>query len=84
MQLLLSYRLERAVKDEITIKGVTIPKGIQVGIPVAALHMNPDYWPEPDKFDPDRLVSPDNFDVCATIIRLLCLLSSLSPVGVDL
>ena len=50
-------RLERAVSEDITVNGITIPKGIQVGVPVVALHMDPDIWPDPEKFDPDRLQS---------------------------
>lgn len=53
----LYIRLERAVSETVTLNGMTIPKGIQVGIPVIALHMNPEVWPEPEKFDPERSVA---------------------------
>jgi cytochrome P450 len=38
----------------VTIKGITIPKGAVVECPPWLLHRDPEYWPEPEKFDPDR------------------------------
>eukprot|EP00106_Octopus_bimaculoides_P002302 XP_014769744.1 PREDICTED: cytochrome P450 3A43-like [Octopus bimaculoides] len=46
--------LDRQCKNTCTINGVKIPEGITVKIGVYALHYNPKYWPEPEKFIPER------------------------------
>merc|ERR1719507_428710 len=32
----------------------TIQKGMKVLIPISGLHFDPEYWPNPEEFDPDR------------------------------
>ncbi|XP_074485762.1 cytochrome P450 3A30-like [Sebastes fasciatus] len=47
-------RLERTAKETVKIGGITIPKGMLVMIPVYTVHRDPELWPEPEQFKPDR------------------------------
>ncbi|MBK8489410.1 MAG: cytochrome P450 [Saprospirales bacterium] len=42
-----------AMADD-AIMGYRIPKGSSVFFSVYGLHRNPDYWPDPERFDPNR------------------------------
>ncbi|XP_053132840.1 cytochrome P450 3A29-like [Hemicordylus capensis] len=47
-------RIERVCKADVVISGITIPKGTVVMIPPYVLHFDPQYWPEPKEFRPER------------------------------
>ena len=47
-------RTSRFAQKTIEINGVTIPKGVTVQLPIKLIHDNPEIWPEPEKFDPER------------------------------
>ncbi len=46
-----------AARDTV-LGGHTVPKGTCIVISTQAVHMRPDLWPEPEKFDPDRFLEP--------------------------
>ncbi|XP_030646830.1 cytochrome P450 3A40 isoform X2 [Chanos chanos] len=50
----LGGRIERICKKTVEINGVTIPKGMAVAVPLYPLHRDPELWPEPETFNPER------------------------------
>lgn len=52
----LTSTLDRQVDKDYTFKetGLTIQKGTGILIPVCGMHFDPDYFPDPYTFDPER------------------------------
>ncbi|BES91752.1 cytochrome P450 [Nesidiocoris tenuis] len=49
--------MSRTLNDDLTLKGLpTIPAGANIMILPIFLHRNPKYYPDPEKFDPDRFL----------------------------
>ncbi|CAG9839079.1 unnamed protein product [Diabrotica balteata] len=51
--------MSRKLEEDITIDGYRLPKGILINIHLFDVHRNEKYWPDPEKFDPDRFL-PEN------------------------
>ncbi len=56
-----SYRLYppasligRRVSEECSLDGHVLPVGSEIYINIMTIHRNPEVWPEPDRFDPER------------------------------
>ena len=47
-------RLDRACVRDTVVKGVTIEKGLLVGMPVWQIHRDPEIWEDPETFKPER------------------------------
>jgi len=50
-------RADRVCSKDTTINGIFIPKGIKVVLPIYVLHMDPDVWPNPTEFNPERFTA---------------------------
>ncbi|SDM80407.1 cytochrome P450 [Allokutzneria albata] len=46
--------LMRRTREDVEIGGVPIPKGTEVAVSQHTLHRNPEFYPDPERFDPDR------------------------------
>lgn len=51
----------RMIKDDVTYNGMVLPKGMTIGIYAYGIQRDPDYFPNPEKFDPERF-APENYD----------------------
>ena len=53
-------RLERRVgEDNLKLGGIPVDKGVLIEIPTVAVHHNPEYYPDPSRFNPERFL-PEN------------------------
>ncbi|XP_077977513.1 cytochrome P450 3A24-like [Glandiceps talaboti] len=49
-----AVKIERRCMESCQVKGYTIPKDMNILIPIWTIHRNPQLWPEPEKFNPER------------------------------
>lgn len=49
-----SPRTDRTCVRETEVKGLKIPEGMQIAVPIYILHHNEKLWQDPEKFDPER------------------------------
>lgn len=71
-----TFRFNRVVEEEVTVGGYTIPKGVDIQFPICVIHRDPNLWPDPEMFDPERLV----FLLCLSSV---CVLYSILFVSLD-
>lgn len=48
------FQMNRSCQEDYEFNDIHIPAGMEVIIPTYAIHRDPDAWPSPEKFDPDR------------------------------
>ncbi|XP_029009808.2 thromboxane-A synthase [Betta splendens] len=48
------FRFARDIEHDCVVNGQLLPKGATLEIPAGFLHYDPEYWPEPEKFIPER------------------------------
>lgn len=56
-----AQRLNRLALEDVEINGLQIKKGMDCTMSVLALHYMPEYWENPNKYDPERF-APENKD----------------------
>ena len=50
------WGLERIAVEDDVVGGVRVPKGTLVGVIPWCIHRDPRWWPDPERFDPDRFL----------------------------
>uniref|UniRef100_UPI003B5ACDA8 cytochrome P450 4C1-like n=1 Tax=Leptopilina boulardi TaxID=63433 RepID=UPI003B5ACDA8 len=48
--------ISRKINEDLQLKNVNIPAGCSAHLHIFDLHRNPDFWPEPNKFNPERFL----------------------------
>ena len=49
-----SFRTNRECRHDTIIDGITIPEGMVIDISIIGVHRDPEIYPDPDVFDPER------------------------------
>ncbi|XP_023223393.1 cytochrome P450 3A21-like [Centruroides sculpturatus] len=61
--------VNRICSEDYSYKGITIPKGSIITVPVQVLQSDPAYWSEPDKFNPYRFSSEERREIDSIIYQ---------------
>ncbi|KAL3865966.1 hypothetical protein ACJMK2_043310 [Sinanodonta woodiana] len=56
-------RFNREASADTKVCGVKIPKGLDLTVVVNAVHFDPEFWPNPHKFDPERFSSQNKGNI---------------------
>ena len=51
-----AWSIERLAAEDDLVHGIRVPKGTVVGIMPWCIHRDPRFWPDPQRFDPDRFL----------------------------
>jgi cytochrome P450 len=51
-----AYNTERVAEVDTTISGYHVPAGTRVMLSSYVTHRHPEFWPDPERFDPDRFI----------------------------
>ncbi|XP_066296747.1 vitamin D(3) 25-hydroxylase-like [Branchiostoma lanceolatum] len=51
--------LPHATTETVKVQGYVIPEGTQIQPNLYSVHMDPAYWPDPDRFDPERFLDAE-------------------------
>ncbi|KAG2172696.1 hypothetical protein INT43_000043 [Umbelopsis isabellina] len=54
--------IEREVTEDTNLGGYIVPKGSLLNIDILGVHHNPDYWSDPETFNPDRFKEGGEMD----------------------
>jgi cytochrome P450 len=55
-----AYLTERMVATETTLRGHTLPRRVMVVVAPWSTHRHPEFWPDPERYDPGRFVGEHN------------------------
>jgi cytochrome P450 len=48
--------MARTTNEDVELAGSVVKAGSHLAMSIPSLHNNPDVWPEPERFDPDRFL----------------------------